>query len=148
MGFTPAPTFEMEQPLPDLTFTDLGGAPVQMSSFQGQAVLFNYWNLACKPCIEEFPVFQELADEYKGQGLVVVAVHLGGPTEDVAEFVAENSYTFTILLDLQVMSTPPLPTTYVVDRDGIVRHHWVGGPLEREEILDKLEPYLNESQSP
>lgn len=142
LGFTPAQPYELGQPLPDLTFTDLKGSQVPLSNFKGRVVLLNYWSMSCKPCLEELPTFEKLAGEYRKQGLEIVAVHLGGPTEDVAEFIKQRGYTFTVLLDLEVKNMLPVPTTYVVDRDGIVRHHWLGGPLQKEDILSELKPYL------
>ncbi|MCX7683550.1 MAG: TlpA family protein disulfide reductase [Anaerolineae bacterium] len=143
-GLTLPPPYEIGQPLPELTFTNLEGTQVPMSDFRGRTVLLNYWRLGCKPCLEEFPTFEKLAREYKEQGLEIVAVHLGGPTEDVAQFVKEHGYSFTVLLDLETKGTSVVPTTYVVDRDGIVRHHWLGGPLHRDDILPQLQPYLAE----
>jgi len=139
-----APPIEVDEPAPRLLLPDLGGEQVDLDDYRGQVVLLNYWHLSCKPCLEEFPTFQALYEEFGDEGLAIVAVHLGGPTKDVEGFVTENEYTFTVVVDTKVTSTPPLPTTYVIDREGIARHRWVGGPLGREEILKQVEPYLNE----
>jgi peroxiredoxin len=134
----------VDEPAPRLLLPDLGGEQIDLGDYKGQVVLLNYWNLSCKPCLEELPTFQALHEEFGDEGLAIVAVHLGGPTKDVENFVTENAYTFTVVVDTQATSTPPLPTTYVIDREGIARHRWVGGPLGREEILKQVEPYLDE----
>ena len=139
------PPIAVNEPAPALLLPDLGGEQVDLTEYAGQAVLLNYWNLTCKPCLEEFPTFQELHEEYGEQGLAIVAVHLGGPTREVKDFVEDNGYTFTVLIDTEVTYTPPLPTTYIIDPEGIARHRWVGGPLGREDILSEVEPYLNET---
>jgi peroxiredoxin len=136
---------KIDEPPPRLLLPDLGREQVDLSSYAGQVLLLNYWNLTCKPCLEEFPTFQELHEEYGEQGLAIVAVHLGGPTQEVKDYVEEHEYTFTVVIDTEVTSTPPLPTTYVIDPEGIARHRWVGGPLGREDILSEAEPYLDET---
>jgi peroxiredoxin len=140
-GESPA---KVDEPAPRLMMPDLGGEQVDLSDYAGKVVLLNYWNLACKPCLEEFPTFQELHEEYGEKGLVIVAVHLGGPAQKVRDFVAEHGYTFIVAIDTEVTSTPPLPTTYIIDPEGIARHRWVGGPLQREAIMEVATPYLQE----
>ena len=38
-----------------------------------RATLVNFWYLSCPPCRKEFPLFQRLYDELRGEGLTVVA---------------------------------------------------------------------------
>ncbi|MCR6718770.1 MAG: TlpA family protein disulfide reductase [Chitinophagaceae bacterium] len=39
-------------------------------------LVINFWATFCKPCVEEMPHFQKLADEYKSQGIQLLFVSL------------------------------------------------------------------------
>jgi peroxiredoxin len=62
--------------------------------------------------------------------------------------VRENGITFTILRDAdgavaKAYRTIGVPETFLIDRDGIVRHHWIGrlateSPAVRREIAAAL----------
>ena len=134
---------QLSEPAPQISLPDLDGNQVSLSDHLGEVVLLNYWNLGCPPCLDEFPTFEEIHAEYRDRGLVIIAIHVGGPTREVAEFAQAGPYTFTILVDEAVAVAPPLPTTYVIDREGFVQHRWIGGPLEESEILAQVEPYLS-----
>jgi peroxiredoxin len=137
-------SLKVNQPAPDLAFTDLDGNPVKLSSYLGKVLLLNYWNLACQPCRDEFPEFERLYQDYREQGLAVVAIHWGGPASEVQEFVQEQGYTFDVLIAENVGNSPPLPTTYVIDQEGVVREYWLGGPMRYDWVLQKLVPYMGD----
>ncbi len=52
-----------------------------MSSLRGKAVIVDFWDTWCPPCIKALPHLQELSVTY-GDDLVVVAVALGREGED------------------------------------------------------------------
>lgn len=39
-------------------------------------LVINFWATFCKPCVEEMPHFQQLANEYKSQGIELLFVSL------------------------------------------------------------------------
>jgi len=41
---------------PDVTFKDLQGKDVTLSSFKGKVVLVNFWGTWCEPCRGEIPI--------------------------------------------------------------------------------------------
>ncbi len=42
-------------------------------------VVINFWATFCKPCVEEIPWFQEIAEKYKGQKVKLLLVSLDLP---------------------------------------------------------------------
>jgi peroxiredoxin len=86
----------------DFSAQDLGGKTVRLSSYLGkQAVLLNFWQTWCEPCLQEFPHIRRMYDANKAKGFVVFGVAMDGPetVANVPAFVKRNMLDFPILLD-------------------------------------------------
>jgi len=57
----------------DFALPDLSGKPVKLSEQRGKVVLLNFWATWCGPCRKELPMVNKLANEYRDQGLVILA---------------------------------------------------------------------------
>jgi len=131
-GGPPGAAPELGRRAPDFTLPDLAGKPVRLADFQGKkAVLVNFWATWCPPCREEMPTLERLA-KARRETLQVLGVNLDAVSQArVRAFVRELGITFPILLDpeLAVGKTyrvRGLPTSFVVDRDGVVRFREIG----------------------
>ncbi|MEO1330113.1 MAG: TlpA disulfide reductase family protein [Pseudomonadota bacterium] len=112
--------------LPAVTLLDPDGAEIDLSAFQGEVVLMNFWATWCAPCRREMPSIDRLAGALSDQeGFRVVAVSLdrGGP-EKPAAFLEEiaasrlalyRDPSFKIARDLGLLG---LPVTLVIDASG------------------------------
>jgi peroxiredoxin len=115
------------EPAPDFTAVSLNGEIVSLSDFRGKPVWLNFWGSWCPPCRAEMPDIETAYQELAPKGLVLLAVSLGDPPEQAAEFAARNHVTFTVLLDPNRTLTShayPIynfPTHIFVDDTGIVR---------------------------
>ena len=132
----------VEFPAPKLVLNDLNGETVALSDHIGKVVLVNNWATWCPPCAAEMPTLQSYYQEHFGEGFILLAIEAGDPLPDVIQFVADHRLTFPILLDpmnlaLRAFQNDALPSSYVVDGEGIVRLAWTG-PIN----LDKLEEYV------
>lgn len=111
--------------------TDLSGQPVTLASLRGRPVWLVFWATWCPPCQTETPDIQRTWEQYKSQGLAVVAVDVQEPRDAVADYVRTYSLTYPVALDTtaSVMKTYAvfgLPTHYFIDRDGVVRDRYFG----------------------
>jgi peroxiredoxin len=124
---------------PDFVLTDLQGHTVKLSDLRGKAVVLNFWATWCPPCKAEIPWFVELQKRYGAQGLQVVGVSMDdGDQNDVEKFAAENSINYPILFGQEKVAEQYggidyLPTTFYIDRNGVVMERVFGQP-ERAEI--------------
>ncbi len=130
-------------PSPELTLTDIQGATHSLADYRGQVVLVNLWATWCPPCKAEMPTLQAYHDKYADQGFTVIAINDGDPTPDVIQFVKDYQLTFPVWLDPTYIATEDafktmnLPSSFVIDRNGVVKLFWVG------EINNKmLEKYV------
>lgn len=139
VGF-PAPDFELET---------LDGETVSLSDFRGQAVLLNLWATWCPPCRAEMPAIEATYLDYAKQGFVVLAVNATNQDDrrKIDEFIAQQGLTFPVLLDWdgrvsQLYQLRSLPTSFFIDREGIIRDVVVGGPMSEARIRIRVEELL------
>lgn len=82
------------------------------------------------------PLLQKFYERHRGEGFTVVAIEDGEPVSDVRSFVAQYQLTFPVWLDPTHQATDHafkimnLPTSYVLDRSGVVRLTWLGAISE------------------
>lgn len=126
---------------PDFTLQSLGGKEVSLADFRGKPVVLNFWATWCGPCRQEMPFLQEVSEdlEWTERGLVVLAVNLGEAAAAVREFTDGNGLTFTVLLDSNhevgtQYNTRYIPTTYFIDKDGIIRNIKIGAFSRKSDI--------------
>jgi peroxiredoxin len=111
---------------PDFTLLTLDGRPAQLREFRGKLVLLNFWATWCAPCLHEMPSMERLYQTFKQTDFVLLAVSMDRQGEGVARpFVDNLQLTFPILLDntsevSRQYSVRGLPTTYLIDPDGLL----------------------------
>ena len=121
---------------PDFTLKALDGKAVQLKSLRGKTVLIDFWASWCGPCKRALPHIQKLHDAFKGKGLVVLGINAEA-AEVARKFMREKGYTFTTLEDeggevSRLYKVQGIPTTLVIDKDGIVQSYGVGYRPEAE----------------
>jgi thiol-disulfide isomerase/thioredoxin len=121
-------------------FRTLDGVEITAEDLKGQVVLVNAWATWCPPCVIEMPGFQRIYEDYRDEGFTVLGVSRdqAGP-ERVRIFLAEKGITYPIAMageaDLGgITRVETLPTSFLVGRDGTIRHRIEGiypGPALR-----------------
>ncbi|MEW5814549.1 MAG: TlpA disulfide reductase family protein [Spirochaetota bacterium] len=124
--------FEEKIPIVDFTLEALSGKKISLSSLKGKVVLLNFWATWCPPCREEMPSMELLYKKLHKEGLEIVAVDLQEEKKQVQKFAADNGLTFQILLDTTgrvgaSYGARSIPTSYIIDKNGIVLAGVVGG---------------------
>ena len=133
---------------PDFQLNNLDGQLVSLSDFRGKPVLVNFWATWCPPCRAEMPLIQNTFTDKKwaGEGLVVLAIDIGESPPTVREFVKNYGLTFPVLLDIArdvslEYYVRGIPTTFFIDREGIIQDMRIGpfsGVTEIERSLGKI----------
>jgi len=138
-------------PAPELTLTDLNGTARSLADYRGQVMLVNLWATWCPPCKEEMPTLQDFHNKYINDGFAVIAINDGDPTPDVIQFVKDYKLTFPVWLDPTYIATEDafktlnLPSSFVIDRNGVVRLQWVG-EINTKMLEKYVTPIIKEKQ--
>lgn len=134
----------------DFELSDLSGQSVSLSGLYGQPVVVNFWATWCGYCVYEMPFFQEVHDQWSAQGLVILAVNYKQSPALVRQFLDDNQFSFTALLDRDGKVTEEyqvrgFPTTFFIDKEGIIRVIKIGAYPSRAAIEADLRAIIPES---
>jgi peroxiredoxin len=108
---------------------DAGGKPVKLKSFKGKWVLVTAGAGWCKPCAKELPTWDKVAAELKDK-VVFVSLTLDNDIDDGKKFQKKmNLKNFVVVYLPEEKSSvaarygaSTMPSTFVIDPQGIVRH--------------------------
>jgi peroxiredoxin len=135
LAYVPVEARQVPERFPDFTLKDLRGKQVSSAEFSGKVLLVNFWVTTCPPCKKEMPMLQSLHRKYAAHGLVVIGVSLDEKPGTAAAFARSLRITYPLLIHPTLMTDEAqqqhygilgLPTTYIVDRAGVVRKKVVG----------------------
>ena len=133
-------------PPPTSGVAPVAGARGELSLKQlhGKVVLVDFWGTFCTPCKSSFPKLQALNAKYAGSGLRIVGI-----SEDEAEdkakipaFASTYGAKFAIGWDedrsiSQRYQPETMPSSFLIDRKGIVRFAHVGFRAGDEVQIEK-----------
>ncbi len=127
---------------PDFTLDDLEGGKVRLSDLRGSAVFINFWATWCPPCRAEMPEIEAVHQKYKDKGVVVIGVDIMESESTVRRFIQQGGYTWTFAMDTSgevsaQYNINAIPTSYFIDREGIIRAVNIGAMTKRA-MEDKL----------
>ncbi len=134
---------------PNFKLKSLDGTEYSLADLKGQAVLVNLWATWCPPCRAEMPTIEKMYQEYKDQGFVVLAVNMtyqDDPTA-VLPFAKQYGLTFPIPMDEtgvvgSAYQLTSLPSSYFIDRKGIISEVVIGGPMSEALLRTRIEQIL------
>jgi cytochrome c biogenesis protein CcmG, thiol:disulfide interchange protein DsbE len=135
------------QRAPEFALPTMRGQTVALSSLRGKVVLVDFWAQWCEPCKKELPQLDKLAKEYAGKGVVVLAVNIDKQRDNAARLVKQLGLSLDVLLDpagsvAAAYDLPKMPTSFVVDKKGIVRY--VNEGFEGPADVDRFKKELDE----
>ena len=157
LGGTAAPDFlpvaarndvKLGEPAPNFQLPDLQGHLVTLSDLRGKVVLLNFWATWCGPCRVEMPAMEQLYRTLSRKDFEILAVSIDAQGVAVTRpFQQEYHLTFPILHDPDyrvglMYGARSLPMTFLVDRQGVVRHQIFGardwGASEAQQLVQML----------
>ncbi len=122
------------RPAPELAFrlveTD---EPRTLADYQGKVILLNLWATWCGPCLAEIPELNHFQQAYRNRGVVVIMIS-DEPRQTIREFTRARPLEAVSGYLPEGARWPwpynrveqARPTTFVIDRNGIIRETWPG----------------------
>jgi peroxiredoxin len=130
----------------DLSLPDLNGKMVSLSGFKGKVVLIDFWASWCGPCRRNNPRLVKLYNKYHEKGLEIYGVSLDEDADSWKKAVNHDKLTWTQVLDDKGWDGPSalvyrvemIPSSFLIDRQGVIRSVNADGPELENGIKDLL----------
>ena len=136
------------QPAPAFALSTLAGASLTNKNQHGRVVVVDFWATWCGPCIQEMPHLQEVLERLGDAPVTFLAASVDGTEDPVRPFLSERGFGFDAAWVGEVgmkqrWQVRGIPSLFVLDRSGRVRHHHQGyrkdiGPVLEAEIRTLL----------
>ncbi|MCU7873004.1 MAG: TlpA family protein disulfide reductase [Candidatus Thiodiazotropha sp. (ex Lucinoma borealis)] len=141
------------KPANDFSLPDLAGKIHQITDYRGKAYILNFWATWCAPCIKEMPALERAAEILQEQEILVLTVNSGETRQEIEKFINKTPINLPILLDgnskvMDKWKVLALPTSYIVDVEGMVVARVVGGQeWDDPSVLTQIRALTSASQS-
>lgn len=143
-----ASALEVGQPVPACRLVNRSDDRnlIDLRAMQGQVVYVDFWASWCGPCAKSFPFMNRLHNAQLDKGLRVVAINVDELADDAEQFLKNQPAAFQVAMDgdsqcAKAFEVQAMPSTYLIDRKGMVRHIHLGF---RESEADALEDQVNQ----
>ena len=135
--------------IPEIKAQTLSGNKIDASYFSGRAGIINFWFESCPPCVAEIPYLNKMVESYGREKFFYLAIGRDSK-EDIISFLDEHPWSFDqiengkVLTDSTFRLTWGYPTSFIINKDGIITHSF-GGLNEKneKEIFDIFKTLAN-----
>lgn len=139
------------RPVPDCTLTPLHAEqPIDLRTLRGKVLYVDFWASWCRPCTQSFPFLNALDRDLRARGLEVVGINVDEREADAHRFLTSYPASFRLGADAtgrcpRAFEVQAMPSSYLVDRRGIVRHVHLGfRPGQAPKLRQAIEALLAE----
>lgn len=120
------------------------GKKVKLKQYRGKVVVLTFGASWCKPCGKELPAYEKLSKHYSKKDVVFIAVNIDTTMAKGKRFVRKSGLKNVLAVyDPQKSAVdswdpPGMPSTFIIDRKGIVRHVHKGFEPGDEKAIARL----------
>jgi len=117
---------------PDFTLKDIDGETFELEQTRGKWVFLHFWASWCGPCRKEMPAIQRMSELIQDDKLDIVMINTAEDEDTIFSFLGETGTELSSLMDkdglvIETWKPRGLPTTFLIDPNGIVRYQAIGG---------------------
>ena len=123
----PLRALELGDQAPPFSAPGLAGGTVSLASYRGKVVYLDFWASWCGPCAKSLPALDQLRREFAPGDFQIVAVNLDRNPAVAARFLKQRPVGYPSAIDPKgslpgAFGVEAMPTSFLIDRDGVVRY--------------------------
>jgi peroxiredoxin len=129
-----------------------GKGMIELSQYRGKVVYLDFWASWCAPCLVAIPEVEKMRSEFPNGDFQIIAVNLDQKKEKAKRFLSKNPVGYPSASDPKgrlpgQYGVDTMPTSYLIDRDGVIRYVHRGFQRgDSEELRKKIRALLKTSQ--
>lgn len=138
---------ELKEEAPDFSIKDPDGKVMSLKDFRGKVVILHFWATWCKPCKEEFPLFEKMYQRFRDKDVVFlpIAIDQKASMAEIDAFAKKLGANFSVYLAREGNITDKywtwgVPVTYFIDKKGWIAGRAVG---PRDWASDSINNLIN-----
>ncbi len=119
--------------VPEIRVTSITGEAFQLYQVKNNFTIINFWATDCPGCIKEMPGLAATYNQFRGQGLEIIAVSMSyDPPNHVLNFTQKNKIPFPVVLDIDGQIAQSFenirltPTSILIDKNGKIIDKVIG----------------------
>ena len=103
-----------------------GDGTVSLGAYRGKVVYLDFWASWCAPCQAALPALEQLRKEFPADQFQVIAVNVDQDPEKALRLLEKHKIGYPSAADPEgrlpeTFGLKTMPTSYLIDRDGVVR---------------------------
>ena len=137
---------------PDITIEDINGDVFNMSSNKGKVMVFNFWAIGCRGCVEEIPELNKLAEHFKKEKDVKFYAFTSDTKSSCIRFLKRKQFLFSLVPYSKFVFLKygiyGIPATLIIDKDGKVLKVYYGGEIKPkmvDGVIKEIESALHDN---
>lgn len=140
---------ELSEKIKDFNAETIDGSNFTLSEQSGKVVLLYFFSIYCSPCESKVLEMNELNNEYKDRGVVIVGISPNTEKDKVLEYVEKSNINWPVIYNENGQSdniaglydVKYLPKIFIIDKYGNIRYNEIITVNKIREVIDRL---LNE----
>jgi len=130
---------------PHFDLANFVGQKTALSDFFGQPIVLTFWTSWNSMAVDQINIFDKFLSN-NNQSFTIITVNNQETRNVVSQFMRRGAYQVTVFLDEsgavgELYEIRNVPTTYFIDRDGVVQDIFVG-ILSEKLLLDKVQTII------
>jgi thiol-disulfide isomerase/thioredoxin len=105
----------------------VGEGALSLGAYRGKVVYVDFWASWCAPCLVSLPALEELRKEFPADRFQILAVNLDREPARARSFLRKHKIGYPSATDPEGriperFGLETMPTSYLIDAQGVVRH--------------------------
>jgi thiol-disulfide isomerase/thioredoxin len=140
---------------PPFSESDIHGKPLSLGDYKGKVVLIDFWATWCMPCVIGLPELTRLYEKYNASGFDIVGISVDDDLAKLKRFVSDRELPWRQYCEgsrqprlASQYGVEPLPTTYLLDREGRIIGVNLHGPALENAVAKALDQTAAPKETP